>query len=49
MTGELWMFLVLAVLLLISITQNFRLLDRLGRVESRLEWVTDRMHGRSRS
>jgi hypothetical protein len=39
MTGELWMCLVLAVLLVIVLTQNMGLRDRLGRLESRLEWM----------
>jgi hypothetical protein len=39
MTGELWMCLVLAVLLVILVTQNMGLHDRLGRLEGRLEWM----------
>jgi hypothetical protein len=39
MTGEMWMCLVLAVLLVIILTQNMGLHDRLGRLESRLEWM----------
>ena len=53
MTGELWMCLVLAVLLVIILTQNMGLRDRLGRLEGRLEWMAlgvqgDR-HARDRS
>ena len=39
MTGELWMCLVLAVLLLIVIMQNMSLRDRLAQLEGRLEWM----------
>jgi len=39
MTGELWMCLLLAVLLVIIVTQNMGLHDRLGRLEGRLEWM----------
>jgi len=39
MTGELWMCLLLAVLLVIIVTQNMGLHDRLGRLEGRLKWM----------
>jgi hypothetical protein len=45
-TGELWMCLVLVALLLISISQNIGLRDRLRQMESRLDWMAEALRSR---